>query len=185
MFDPLPERADLTAELLAEQENELTAALTGTHDRYIRPVTRALFAAHRAAQGGEMPTDREAARYGAALQSYAVRGAVWMALDDDRLEGIELWVNLARRLPNPHNAAPLFLAAGRAYRDGNGHSPASPPNWRSLPTLATAPRTCCLPHLPAVSTHARCPSCARPPRRRGVTRPPCSNRGRTPTHEQP
>ncbi|HEY8739311.1 MAG TPA: DUF4192 family protein, partial [Candidatus Dormibacteraeota bacterium] len=95
-------------------------ALIGTHDRYVRVVTRALFAAHRAAQDGEMPIDREAARYAIALQSYAVRDALWMAVDDDRLEGIELWVNLARRLPAPYNAAPLFLAAWRAYRDGNG-----------------------------------------------------------------
>jgi hypothetical protein len=67
-----------------------------------------------------MPTDREAARYGAALQSYQVRDAVWMALDDDGLDGIELCVNLARRLHSPYNAAALFLAAWRSYRGGNG-----------------------------------------------------------------
>ena len=120
MFEPLPDRADLSAELVALQDIELNVALIGTHDRYIRVVTRALFAAHRAAQVGEMPTDRDVARYGVALQSYAVRDAAWMALDDDRLEGLELWVNLSRRLPSPYDAAPLFLAAWRAYRDGNG-----------------------------------------------------------------
>jgi len=120
MFDPLLDRADLTAELLAEQDNELNAALIGTHDRYVRTVTRALFAAQRAAQVGRMPTDRDAARYAVALQSYAVRDALWMALDDDRLQGIELWVNLARRLPSPYNATSLFLAGWRAWRDGNG-----------------------------------------------------------------
>jgi hypothetical protein len=67
-----------------------------------------------------MPTDREAARSGVALQSHQVRDAIWMALDDGRLEGIELCVYLARRLPSPQNAAPLFLAARCAWREGNG-----------------------------------------------------------------
>jgi len=31
-----------------------------------------------------------------------------------------VWVNLARRLPDPYGAAPLFLAGWRAFRDGNG-----------------------------------------------------------------
>lgn len=55
-----------------------------------------------------------------ALQSYAVRDARWMALDAGRLHGVELWVNLARRLPNPHDAAPLFLAGWCSWRGGNG-----------------------------------------------------------------
>ena len=120
MFGPLSDRTDLAAELVVQQDIEVNAALVGTHDTFVRAVTRALFAAHRAAQGGEMPTDRDVARYGVALQCFAVRDAVWMALDDDRLEGIELWVNLARRLPAPYSAAPLFLAAWCAWRDGNG-----------------------------------------------------------------
>jgi len=37
-----------------------------------------------------------------------------------RLTGIQLWVNLARRLPNPYDGAPLFLAAWSTWRDGNG-----------------------------------------------------------------
>jgi Domain of unknown function (DUF4192) len=120
MFDPLPDRSDLSAALVAEQEIELNAVLLGRHHRYVRSVTRALFAAHRAAQAGRMPSDREAARYGVGLQGYVVRDAVWLAVDDDRLDGLELWVNVARRLPSPYNAAPLFLAAWRAWRDGNG-----------------------------------------------------------------
>ena len=47
---------------------------------------RALFAAQRAAEGGRMPTDDAAARFGVALRSYAVRDEVWLAIDDGRLE---------------------------------------------------------------------------------------------------
>jgi Domain of unknown function (DUF4192) len=114
-LDPVPDRADLSAALVARQEIEMNAVLIGMH--HIGPAIRALFAAHRAAQAGRMPSDREAARYGVGLQGYAVRDAVWLAVDDDRLQGIEPWVNLARRLPSPYTAAPLFLAA---WRDGNG-----------------------------------------------------------------
>ena len=120
MFDPAPDRRDLAAEIEHQQDEQLRATLGGIRARDDRSVIRALFAAQRAAQSGQMPTDHEVARYAVALQSYVVRDAFWMALDDGRLEGIELWVNLARRLPAPYGAAPLFLAAWRAYRDGNG-----------------------------------------------------------------
>lgn len=120
MFEPLPDGADLTADLLAEQILELNAAESGTRPRYVRSVIRALFAAHRAAEAGRMPTDREVARYGVALRSYAVRDAFWMALDDGRPQGIELWVNLARRLPSPYDAAALFLTGWCAWRAANG-----------------------------------------------------------------
>ena len=43
-----------------------------------------------------------------------------MAIDDGRLDGAELWIDLARRLPHPYDAAPLFLAGWHAYRQGNG-----------------------------------------------------------------
>jgi Domain of unknown function (DUF4192) len=120
MFEPVPDRPDLSAEIEQQDGEQLSAILVGTRATYDRSVTRALFTAHRAAQAGHMPADRDAARYAVALQSHAVRDALWMALDDDRLQGIELCVNLARRLPSPCNAAPLFLAAWRAWRDGNG-----------------------------------------------------------------
>jgi Domain of unknown function (DUF4192) len=120
MFQPKADCPDLSAEIAQRQRDQLGAILDGTHTSHDRSATRALFAAQRAAEAGEMPTDGEIARYAVALQSYTVRDALWMALDDDRLEGIELCVNLARRLPSPYNAAPLFLAAWRAWRDGNG-----------------------------------------------------------------
>lgn len=146
VFDPLPGCADLAAELVAQQDLELSAALSGARDRYVRSARRALFTAHRAARAGHMPTDRDTARYAVALQTYAVRDALWMALDDDRLRGIELWVNLARRIPVPYNAAPLFLAAWRARRDGNGalagiaaeHALAADPSYRAANLLLVA-----------------------------------------------
>jgi Domain of unknown function (DUF4192) len=168
MFGPLSDRTDLAAELVVQQDIEVNAALVSTHDTFVRAATRALFAAHRAAQGGEMPTDRDVARYGIALQSFAVRDAVWMALDDDRLEGIELWVNLARRLPAPYSAAPLFLAGWRAWRDGNGalagiaaeRALASDPGYSAADLLLAAlargidPRTLPKLRLPAQSKGA-------------------------------
>jgi Domain of unknown function (DUF4192) len=119
-FTPLPGRQDLADQLTHHQYEQLSAVLNAKQNGYDRSVTRALFAAQRAAQAGQMPTDAAVARYGVALQSYAVRDAVWLAVDDSRLTGIELWVNLARRLPGPYNAAPLFLAAWSTWRVGNG-----------------------------------------------------------------
>lgn len=120
IFTPLPDRRDLAAALEQQHTVQLEAALHARLDHYERSATRALYAAQRAAQAGTMPTDEEIALYAVALQSYAVRDAVWLAIDHGRLTGIELWVNLARRLPHPYDAAPLFLAGWRPYRDGNG-----------------------------------------------------------------
>lgn len=120
MFTPLPGSDELTVELLRHQGHQVSAVLNRRQASYDRSVVRALFAAQRAAQAGVMPTTEQAARFGVALQSYGVRDAVWLAVDDGRLGGIELWVNLARRLPAPYRAAPLFLAGWRAFRDGNG-----------------------------------------------------------------
>jgi hypothetical protein len=119
-FTAVPNRRDL-AELVARHEYlEASAALNGTRDAWTRSATRAVFAAHRDAQAGRVPADDDVARFGVALRSYGVRDALWMAIDDGRLTGMGLWVNLARRLPSPHDATPLFLAAWCAFRDGNG-----------------------------------------------------------------
>jgi len=120
IFTPLPGRQDLADQLTDQHYEQLSAVLNAKQDGYDRSVIRALFAAQRAAQAGQMPTDAAVARYGVALQSYSVRDAVWFAVDDGRLPGIALWVNLARRLPSPYDAAPLFIAAWSTYRDGNG-----------------------------------------------------------------
>jgi Domain of unknown function (DUF4192) len=120
MFAPLPGRQDLTDQMEHHHHEQLNAVLNAQQDSYDRSVIRALFTAQRAAEAGQLPTDAAVARYGVALQSYSVRDAAWLAVDAGRLTGIALWVNLARRLPNPYDAAPLFIAAWSTYRDGNG-----------------------------------------------------------------
>ena len=42
-----------------------------------------------------------------------------MAIDDGRLAGGELWLNLARRLPSPYDAPALFLYGWHTWRAGN------------------------------------------------------------------
>jgi hypothetical protein len=43
---------------------------------------------------------------------------VWLAVDDHTLPDGELWLDLARRLPAPYDAAPLFL-----YGCSHSHGP--------------------------------------------------------------
>jgi hypothetical protein len=65
-------------------------------------------------------SDDEVARFGVALTETAIRDSVWLAVDDRRLAGFELWRELARRLPEPYDAPALFLLGWTAWRDGNG-----------------------------------------------------------------
>lgn len=133
----LPDR-DSVADQLTPLPNERRAALLGLIDhaeqaaeqafldgrgaRHQRSVKRAIFAAARAASVPRWtaPTDTEVARFGAALAQTAVRDAVWMAIDDGRLDGRELWRDLARRLPEPYDAPALFLFAWDVWRKGDG-----------------------------------------------------------------
>ncbi len=117
---PLAERPNLGAELRRHWGLRDAAGEDGELAGWERSAVRAPFAAQRAAKGGRMPTDDAAARFGVALRSHAVRDEVWLAIDDGRLQGTELWVDLARRLPHPYDAAPLFLAGWHAYRQGDG-----------------------------------------------------------------
>ena len=125
LLDPSPEaeRAALEPVLAAAERAVVRAVLDGRDARQQRSVKRALFAAARAAAppGGlpPLPND-EVARFAVALNAYPVRDAVWMAVDDGRLDGRELWRNLARRLPAPHDAGPLFLFGWASWRAGNG-----------------------------------------------------------------
>jgi len=41
-------------------------------------------------------------------------------VDQGRLDGRALWRELARRLPPPYDAAPLFLYGWASWRDGRG-----------------------------------------------------------------
>lgn len=125
---PLPEadRARLSA-LISEHENAgVQAVLDGRAGRHDRSVKRALFAAARRSDAPGGPSDRveigdgDVARFGVALGAHPVRDALWLAADDGRLDGRVLWLELARRLPSPYDAAPLFLYGWRSWRAGNG-----------------------------------------------------------------
>ena len=93
--------------------------------RHARPVKRALFAAARRGRptrfGRAGSTDDDAGPLrGRAARRSAVRDAVWLAVDDGRLDGRELWRWLGRRLPGRYAAAPLFLFGWASWRAGNG-----------------------------------------------------------------
>ncbi|MBN9620480.1 MAG: DUF4192 domain-containing protein, partial [Actinobacteria bacterium] len=108
--------------LLAEAEHAgVQAALAGRLDRHERSAKRALFAAARAVQAGgaPVPDDPTVARFGVALSVPELRDSVWLAIDDGRLDGRDLWRGLGRRLPAPYSAAPLFLFGWASWRAGN------------------------------------------------------------------
>ena len=79
---------------------------------------RVIFAAARG-EPAELDED-DYARFGVALRDHGIRDACWMAQDDGRIEGRQLWQELAVHLPSPYDAAPLFLFAWSVWRSGNG-----------------------------------------------------------------
>ncbi|HET6877348.1 MAG TPA: DUF4192 domain-containing protein [Jatrophihabitans sp.] len=123
-LQPLPDerRAALLEPIEAAEDARMDAVLDGRGDKQHRSVKRAVFAAARAASAPRWapPTDAEAARYGAALAEHRMFEAVWAAIDAGRLDGRELWRDLARRLPTPYDAPPLFLFAWNVWRKGDG-----------------------------------------------------------------
>lgn len=124
VLDPVggADRAAL-APMFAEAKHGVSGGATsGQGERLERAVKRALFAAARAsaAAGWTGPDDSTVARFGAALANPRVRNPVWMAVDDRRLDGRPLWRDLARRLPSPYDAPPLFLFGWAAWRSGDG-----------------------------------------------------------------
>jgi Domain of unknown function (DUF4192) len=112
---------------IAEHENLAAAAVVGGYaQRRLRSVKRAIFAAARDADeslfpgdGGALPDD-ELCRFAVALSETPIRDAVWLAVDQQRLDGRALWRQIARRVPPPYDAAPLFLFGWASWRDGNG-----------------------------------------------------------------
>lgn len=128
VLDPLPDTdRDRLGPLLAEHEHAaVRAVLDGHAARHDRSVKRALFAAARHSDAPTDPSepfelaDDEVARFGVALSAPGVRDSLWMAADGRRLDGRVLWLDLARRLPTPYDAAPLFLYGWCSWRAGNG-----------------------------------------------------------------
>ncbi len=119
------QRAALLPMLTEADDDAIRAALEGGATRHDRSLKRALFAAARKADddvaGALGPrADAEVACLGAALRQIALRDSLWMAADDGRIDGRRLWQELARRLPAPYDAAPLFLFGWCCWRDGNG-----------------------------------------------------------------
>jgi hypothetical protein len=124
LLDPLPdeERSGLTDAIGRAERGALRETIGGLGARYERSAKRALFSAARdsAAPKWAGVSDAEAARFGAALRVTPIRDAVWMAIDDGRLDGRPLWRALACRLPGPYDAAPLFLYGWTSWRHGDG-----------------------------------------------------------------
>lgn len=124
LLAPLPdaERARLQPELELAEHEAVAAILDGHGARHVRSVKRALFAAARASAAPDWtaPDHATAATFGAALTDISLRDAVWMAVDDGRIDGRPLWRDLGRRLPAPYDAPPLFLYGWASWRAGDG-----------------------------------------------------------------
>jgi Domain of unknown function (DUF4192) len=113
--------------LLAEYESAaVKAILSGSAQSNRRRVKRAVFAAARQADstlpGTDPSADRSATlcRIAVGLTDTETRDAVWLAVDQGRLDGRSLWQELVRRLPSPYDAPALFLFGWASWREGNG-----------------------------------------------------------------
>jgi hypothetical protein len=108
------------------EDRAVGAILDGHAQRHERSVKRALFAAARDADGALFPgtagalTDAQAARFAAGLAHTTLRDSVWLAVDQGRLDGRSLWLELARRVPEPYDAPALFLYGWAEWRAGHG-----------------------------------------------------------------
>ncbi|MGI8762141.1 MAG: DUF4192 domain-containing protein [Jatrophihabitantaceae bacterium] len=127
VLDPQPEdvRAALFPLVAEEEDSAVRAVLDASAERRERAVKRAIFSAARDSEepgwpGGVALDDATVARFAVALSGRPTRDAVWMAVDDGRLDGRALWRDLARRLPQPYDAAPLFLFGWASWRAGSG-----------------------------------------------------------------
>jgi hypothetical protein len=125
LLDPVPEQcaADLERRLHDAECAAVRGILEGRGPRDLRSLKRALFAASRAADSrgaGVTLDDERLIRFAVGLSGYPVRDAVWIAIDNARLDGRELWRELARRLPGRYAAPPLFLFGWASWRAGEG-----------------------------------------------------------------
>ena len=128
MLAPSSQRLSLAAVHAAEDAARRTTPDAGPgssrNGSSSSPVKRALFTAARACAAPRWPgsSDADVARFGAALTRIPLRDSVWTAIDAGRLDGRPLWRDLACRLPEPYDAAPLFLYGWTAWRAGDGAS---------------------------------------------------------------
>jgi len=125
LLAPAPDRDRLYPRLAEFEQQALRARATATIATHQRSVKRAIFAAARTGDSllfSPGPTGArlsQLARFGVGLQEIAVRDAVWIAVDHDRLDGRALWRDLAVHLPPPYAAAGLFLFGWAEWRTGN------------------------------------------------------------------
>ena len=123
-LDPLPppEPDALAAAIESAEHAAVQATLDAHARRWERSIKRAIFAAARTSGGLRWAGADEAdvPRFGAALGVDSVRDAVWIAVDDGRLDGRALWRDLARRLPSPYDVPALFLFGWASWRAGDG-----------------------------------------------------------------
>ncbi len=128
VLDPQPAavRRERRALIEVAEQQLLAATDAGRRDRYLTSVKRALFAAARESDqvlfpkaGGEL-SPATLARFAVGLGQISIRDALWLAIDQERIDGRGLWLQLLQRLPSPADAAPLFLFGWASWRDGNG-----------------------------------------------------------------
>ena len=154
LLDPFPvEQREALEPLIAHYENSVAGAiLDGRLQRYQRSLKRALFAAARdgdralfPGQSGSVP-DEDVCRFAVALVDTPIRDAVWLAIERRQLDGRGIWREIARRAPQPYDAAPLFLYGWVCWRDGSGvlaalaaeRALASDPDYRAADLLLGA-----------------------------------------------
>jgi hypothetical protein len=124
-LEPLADevRAGLEPTIAECETAAVRAVLDGTGARLDRSVKRAIFAAARAVDRSAQDvtlSDVDVARFAVALSSIGMRDSVWMAIDDERIDGRALWREIARRVPSPYDASALFLYGWASWRAGNG-----------------------------------------------------------------
>lgn len=128
----LPDRASLVSVLDPDSDDEreqhragvVEAIAAGRREvragrgaSWHRSATRALHAASRTLT---LAGDEPLLRFGAALTDPGFRESCWLAIEAGRLDGEGLWRELARRLPRPYDAAPLFFYGWIRWRAGDG-----------------------------------------------------------------
>jgi hypothetical protein len=124
MLDPLPDddRNALVDAIGRVEYESVRLTIHGGGARYERAAKRAVFAAARASEAPDWhgTSDADVSRFAAALRITPIRDAVWMAIDDRRIDGRPLWRDLGRRLPSPYDAPPLFLYGWASWRHCEG-----------------------------------------------------------------
>ncbi len=156
---PTPVAPDTLVPLIAAAEEEAAhAVLAGGGTRHERSIVPAAFKAVRA---GQRLADPTAAQLLVGLSSAAVRDPLWLATDAGRIDGTDLWLDLAHRAPTGYAAPVWFLVAWGTWRQGNSilareaaeRALAGDPNYTAARLLLTAIDTGVNPHtMPKLRT---------------------------------